>query len=60
MNEQKRKIPSIASLFPDLAWNLLTSEQQRQLLEYLEKAYNHERNRIKKKVITSSEKEAIG
>jgi hypothetical protein len=39
MNKQKRKTPSIASLFPDLAWNLLTSEQQQQLLEYLEKAH---------------------
>ncbi len=39
MNEQKCKTPSIASLFPDLAWNLLTSDQQHQLLEYLEKVH---------------------
>jgi hypothetical protein len=39
MNEQKCKTPSIASLFPDLAWKLLTSDQQQQLLEYLEKVH---------------------
>ncbi len=38
MNEQERKNPSIASLSPHLAWNLLTREQQRQFLAYLEKA----------------------
>lgn len=37
MNEQEREILSIASLSADLAWKLLTLEQQQQLLKYLEK-----------------------
>ncbi len=37
MNEQEREILSIASLSADLAWKLLTLEQQQQLLQYLEK-----------------------
>jgi len=37
MNEQEREILSIASLSADLAWKLLTLEQQQQLLQYFEK-----------------------
>lgn len=37
MNEQEREVLSIASLSADLAWKLLTLEQQQQLLQYLEK-----------------------
>jgi len=37
MNEQEREILSIASLSADLAWKLLTREQQQQLLQYFEK-----------------------
>jgi hypothetical protein len=37
MSKRGRENPSIASLYPDVAWNLLTSQQQQRLLEYLKK-----------------------
>jgi hypothetical protein len=39
MSKQGREIPSIASLSPDLAWNLLTQQQQQKHLEYLKKVH---------------------
>jgi len=50
MNEQEREILSIASLSADLAWKLLTPEQQQQLLKYLEKVQE-------KKIINENTKE---
>lgn len=47
MDEQKRKNLSIASLSANLAWNLLTPEEQRQLLAYLEKVREKEQIREK-------------
>lgn len=46
MNEQNRKTPSIASLSSSLAWNLLTPEEQRNLLEYLDKVHEWTRMKI--------------
>ncbi len=51
MNEQEREILSIASLSADLAWKLLTLEQQQQLLQYLEK--------VQEKKITNENTEEI-
>jgi hypothetical protein len=36
-NKQERKFLSVALLSADLAWKLLTLEQQRQSLEYIKK-----------------------
>jgi predicted Fe-S protein YdhL (DUF1289 family) len=42
--ERKSKSQSIASLSPRLAWNLLTPEEQRLLLEYLKKVRERDAN----------------
>jgi hypothetical protein len=47
MNEQESKILSVASLSADLAWSLLTPEQQQQLLRYLEKVQKEEKTNEK-------------
>jgi hypothetical protein len=42
MTERKSKIPSIALLSANLAWNLLTPDQQQQSLEYLKQVREKE------------------
>lgn len=45
MNKREQKILSVALLSADLAWNLLTPEQQRQSLEYLKRVNEKEKTR---------------
>ena len=54
MNEQEHKILSIAALSASLAWSLLTPEQQRQALEYLEKVREKERTNEKTQEICTT------
>ncbi len=53
MNERKGKILSIALLSANLAWNLLTPDQQRQSLEYLKKVREKEQTSEKTQEICS-------
>ncbi len=47
MNKREGKFLSIALLSANLAWNLLTPEQQRQSLKYLETVCEKERTNEK-------------